>query len=385
MNKKIFLIVFGGALLGSVAGPLASFQLPGINVPLYLIDVFSGFLILYWIGRKSTFAAIVSKNIALRWGFAFVGICVLSLVLSPIVQTFPEYLVSGLYLVRFVAYLLWYPTILSIRHHASNQRSVYLLVVCAGLVLALVGWIQYFLYPDLRNLFYLGWDPHFARIFSTILDPNYLGLLLVFALVVLINRQKQFGRSAVVVAGALLSITLLFTYSRGSYLALVAAVLFMAFRQKKALKFTAFFLVLLVSLFLLPRPGGEGVRLERTDSIIVRLWNWQDSANLAIEHPILGIGYNTLRFVREKSDSADSAIPRHAASGVDNSLLFVFVTTGLAGLITYGVMVYSMFLRSRGMGRMLLIAALVHSMFVNSLFYPPVMLWLFTLVSTDSR
>ena len=51
-----------------------------------------------------------------------------------------------------------------------------------------------FVYPDLRNLWYLGWDPHYYRVFATLLDPNYVGILLVLTIFVWIyiwvNNKK---------------------------------------------------------------------------------------------------------------------------------------------------------------------------------------------------
>ena len=83
----------------------------------------------------------------------------------------------------------------------------------------------------------------------------------------------------------------------------------------------------MLSAFLLPRPGGDGVKLERTFSIIQRWENYQAGFKLW-QQPIFGLGFNTLRYYNQDYLS-------HASAGQDSSLLFVAVTTGLVGLTAY--------------------------------------------------
>ncbi len=93
-----------------------------------------------------------------------------------------------------------------------------------GVGLGLIGLIQFFMYPDLRNLMYLGWDPHYYRLFSTLLDPNYMGLLLVFTLLMGFGIFTK-KHSVWIIAGQLVTfVALLLTYSRSSFLALGAAI-----------------------------------------------------------------------------------------------------------------------------------------------------------------
>ena len=113
----------------------------------------------------------------------------------------------------------------------------------------------------------------------------------------------------------------------------------------------------------IPRPGGDTLRLTRQDSTISRVENWQESLTLAGKSPIVGLGFNTLRSVRGDPVSK-------AASGVDNSFLFLLVTTGIVGLVTYMVLLWRMD------NIAILTAVIVHSQFINSLFYPWIMLWL---------
>ena len=51
---------------------------------------------------------------------------------------------------------------------------VSLLLLFSGLVIVGLGFVQYFFYLGLRNLYYLGWDEHLSFIFQ-LLDPNFAG------------------------------------------------------------------------------------------------------------------------------------------------------------------------------------------------------------------
>ncbi len=86
----------------------------------------------------------------------------------------PQSLFSGsLYLVRWILYSFVY--ILVLQDFVDTRfwlRGLY----AVGVGLGVLGLMQFILYPDLRNLYYLGWDPHYYRVFSTLLDPNFAGI-----------------------------------------------------------------------------------------------------------------------------------------------------------------------------------------------------------------
>ena len=117
---------------------------------------------------------------------------------------------------------------------------------------------------------------------------------------------------------------------------------------------------------------GEGVKLERTYSVWARAESWKTAWNIFSQNPILGVGFNTYRYAQ--GASADS----HAGAGVDSSLLLVLATTGIVGFVIY--LKYLKYLWKLGENDLVLSASLValfvHSLFLNSQFYPHVMLWI---------
>lgn len=286
---------------------------------------------------------------------------------------------GSLYLLRWVIYGFLYAVVVL----GPLPSSLWLWGLAGvGTTLAGIGLVQFVWYPDLRNLWYLGWDPHYYRVFATLLDPNYVGILLVLTIFLLFYILVRFARWRVriVLMMGVVGIALLLTYSRSSYLAILvgmvtAAILVKQWREK------ALFLVLLFLLVIvyIPKPGGETLSLDRYDSTFSRLQNWQQTAMEITQSPVFGHGFNVLPFLSE--------------AGIDSSLLFVGVTTGIVGLLGYlWLMVQQVLLATRSKNTSLKIfflasfAALsIHSLFVNSLFYPWVMIWMWVLVGVVER
>jgi hypothetical protein len=259
--------------------------------------------------------------------------------------------------------------------------------------------VQYIWYPYLRNLSYLGWDPHLYRVFSTLLDPNFAGILFLCTLWLgvylwtLGKKRWLVGLSEAIVLGAFL-----LTYSRSAYLALIVSVITYAILSKKARMAIAIIIVFLGVLFLLPHKDGEGVKLLRTVSTVARLGNWQRGVTLISEAPLLGHGFNTLRYVQRAHGWVDdSIIVSHAGAGLDSSAEFIWATTGILGFGIYAWLIARMvgianLARSKPKYRVLgsvviatLIGVLVDSQFSNSLFFPQIAMWVWVLFANVER
>jgi len=180
-----------------------------------------------------------------------------------------------------------------------------------------------------------------------------------------------------IILGQLIAfVALLLTYSRSSFLALGTVVVVWAIIRKNWKLFgalVAFTAVIVV----LPKIPGDTLKLTRLDSSLARVGNWQESLTLIAKAPVFGYGFDTLRYL---SPAAGDIVSK-AAAGLDSSILFILATTGIVGLIAY----INLFISMIRMGRHTtfyiasLSALLVHSLFVNSMFYPWVMIWMWIL------
>lgn len=280
--------------------------------------------------------------------------------------------VGAMYLLRWIIYSLFFLSLVRL----VKAHEVPKILLSLGLVTAMVGLIQYIFYPDVRFLQVTEWDPHYFRVVGSLLDPGFTGILLVFTLIFLTQNPFK-NRLINLIAWTASYIALALTYSRSSYLAFLAAMAWIAWKVKGWKFFVKMALLLAVTIMVLPRsPDGEGVKLERTSSIAARIASWKTAGIIFAKAPILGVGFNTYRYAQGAS------LKSHAGAGADSSLLFVAATTGIVGLGVYLWYLKRLFLL-RTINYELqatLVAVLVHSLFLNSLFYPAVMVWLSLLV-----
>jgi len=232
------------------------------------------------------------------------------------------------------------------------------------------------------------------------LDPGFTGLILVFTLTLIVSlffhssRQEKNQRRILAFSGVVVYLALALTYSRSSYLAyLVAAGIIARFRQS-AKFFWAALAILILTMIWLPRPGGEGVKLERWASIEARIRNWGHSLAVFKDHSLLGVGFNSYRYVQRDYGFLDHDWRQnHAGAGADSSLLLVLATTGIVGFVVYlwlWVEICKLiFLKiKKKLGFSLawavlatLISLWAHSFFLNSLFYSWVMTWVWVLIA----
>jgi len=270
--------------------------------------------------------------------------------------------VSSLYLLRWVVYAGLYII--------ATEKWLWGLYI-GGVAFGALGLAQFILYPDLRNLSYLGWDPHYYRLFSTFLDPNFAGIY--FVLTFLLGTYLlPYKKWLIIVGESIVLVSLLLTYSRSSYLALVAGLLTVVVLKKQwNVLFGICAFVTLV--FVLPKTPGSTLDLFRMDSTVARFDNWQQSIQLIKKAPLFGHGFNTIRYVHP--------------FGLDSSILFVGATTGIIGLLAYGYLLYSMIRVGRKHVWYLssFVALGVHSLFVNSAFYPWVMIWIWIATGAVER
>ena len=399
-------------------GQLTRIPLAIAGISLYWQDLVVSLLVFWWsiyhfLKRKPFPKPPLGLPIL---GFILTALLSLSVNLSRLNSS--ELVISFFYLLRWSIYAGIYFVVYEITKNlpagrqAKKQKTdnkILQFLAIIGVLVAIFGLIQYFLYPNLRYLYYLDWDPHQYRVFGTFLDPGFIGIILVLTLILLLSF-KSLGKRLRIGGGLLVFLALLLTYSRSSYLALIVAIMVLSWLRKSA-KFLAIPLLLLVftlMITILPRPVGEGVKLERTSTISARVENYQQSLEIIKDNSLFGVGFNSLRFVKKDYGFLDKNWQEnHSGAGMDSSLLFVMATTGVVGLVVYLWMwlrilkiknqksktpacrqarhiknkKYKKIPRNFYQCTLSSTAALfIHSFFLNSLFYPWVMIWMWMLL-----
>lgn len=354
-----------------------------------LMDIVLFTIVLIWIFfvKKNNYR--LKKPIGFFILFAF-----LSLILNFFRFPFGEIMVSSMYLFRFIFYALLYFVIIDLSKEFGKKIPAYMTV--SGIIVIFAGYLQYLLYPSLKNLYYLGFDEHMHRLFSTFLDPNFAGTFLVlFFVFVFVLRDKLFPKKYKYIPYVILIfnfLAIVLTYSRGALLMfLVCTIIYSAL--VKNWKLTAGIVGLFAAIFLVLSPLYyiENTNLLRFASVEARIDSTKTALEIFKKNP-MGVGFNTYRYAREQYGDIDESRygPSHSGAGVDNSFVLVLVTTGVIGFASYIYMLYSIFrlgfrnIKSNPYATILIVSMgglLVNALFINSLFYGFIMIWMWALVS----
>jgi hypothetical protein len=171
-----------------VIGELGRIPL-GNNIYLRCSDIAVAIFLLINLNIQAIRSNKVQKTIAITILIVFV-----IMLLSDIMRVGtipPRSLLSGiLYPVRWFMYSLLPLAVIELYHKDQNNNATW--IVSQSIVaVAVLGLIQLVLIPNLAFLEPLGYDPHYLRLVSTWLDPNFLGAALVMGIASLLLVQKK--------------------------------------------------------------------------------------------------------------------------------------------------------------------------------------------------
>ena len=251
-----------------------------------------------------------------------------------------ENVVSVLYLVRLTVYVVYFIYLLYETKHNKNilpaiQKG---LVIFISLTI-ISSIIQYFFYPNLRNLIYLGWDPHLYRLFGVFFDTSTAGGLFGLVLLLLMLASRPLFKSKLIKYSVLIVyfIFILLTFSRGLYLSLAITLLFLFLKDKKLKKVLILIVLFVVGLVVIPKPFGEGVRLVRFVSIESRIKDYKNAISIWQKKPVFGVGYNRIRYAKKDFNilHEDNLDVTHSGASFASSYLVILVSAGVIGLLLF--------------------------------------------------
>lgn len=376
--------------------------LKGIEGSLLLTDLILPLIIIGWLSYKLLAKRTFPQGALIKPFFLFSAIAFFSLVHSLLLFS-PSEIINGLfYFIRLLEYFFLYWFSLDVLN-SDYSRKTFWLLIAISLALAIGGFIQLKLLPDLENLQDFGWDPHQNRLFSSWFDPNFLGGFFAFTITILGSlflcakngKEKAFA----FFSSTLLLAALWLTYSRASYLALAAGIFVVGILKSQKILITA----LCAAIFLIPLSQRAQQRISDlyfsaksvfTDSIEnpdatarLRIESWQKAVSLIKKHPILGVGFNNYKIAQLKYGLLQDP-SAHSSTGSDSTMLAIWATTGLFGLISFlWIFIKALkisfqkfkkstlpFTRSLGLGVFAgTLGLLIHSLFINSLLFPHIL------------
>lgn len=355
-------------------GQLQRIQL-SFNVAFYLHDFLIG-LIFFTLLIKTYFnqQRLWPSLVELKWVLIFLGWSLISLIINQFTSGFQ--LIPWLYWVRLLTYLGtgWLIATQAQLNSAFNRWAR--LAMWAALInFVLIGFAQYLLIPDLRFLADAGWDVHYFRLAGSMLDPNFLGMLLGMGLIFLLLKTNFHDQKKRILFTAIITLALALTYSRSSYLSFAVMMMVLIasphkLKSKNVRTLAAALSILLLFLIpVLPRPGGLGVKLSRTETIDSRVQTNQTLIkSLNVKDWLIGRGLFTPTV---NLAAADDQITH--AHFPDNILVFILSGAGLPGLLLFIKFIwerlYTMYQKNLA-NFLLLLGILTHSFFNLSLLEP---------------
>lgn len=372
-------------------GEVAKIQFPN-SISVGFFDMAVVLLSLFYLKKISKGRFILKIPILL-----FIAVSVFSLIINFFNYELNQILIGSLYLVRWVAYTGIYFTAVNL--NKKGKEYVLKFMKFSGIAIVTIGYLQLIFYPSLKNLYYLGWDEHMHRMFSTFMDPNFAGVIFVlFFVFFFVFKDELVNRKLLqyfILGSSFIAIVL--TYSRGALVMLVVCALIYSI-LKRNWKIIAGTMGVLAIVFVILSPGFyiENTNLLRRASASQRLETSVQALGIFKKNP-LGVGFNTYRYAREKYGFIDTSRfgPSHSGAGVDNSLVLILVTSGIPGFIVYVFLLYKTFklgisrLSNNKMSVVLVVSLggiLVNSFFINSLLYSFSMAWIFLLAGlTESN
>lgn len=390
------------ALLGMVVGNLgrAPVLVRGPEWPIVLNDLLVGLVL-----AVSALACLQARRLRLD---AFVGVGLAFAVVGAgaglwAAQKYAisagELLGSYAYLARWLAYFGLYACVVNVARD-DDAPAIWQALERMVLAFAAFGLFQVVAFEHFAQTIYpqgpdfIVWDYQGRRMVSTLLDPNFAGMLCALALLVHV-AQLSFGVAVRPWKPLLLLAALLLTVSRGAVLAfLLGALVIVAVRGVRARLLRVAGVIVLVGLPFLPALVSFALSFKKFSidaSAMARVTSWLRAITVIADNPVFGVGFNTYQYVRRAYGWA--VADNMPAAGLDGGLLFVTVLTGFVGLALYLLLLGMLVVRCRRLWRDAgaphearalalgtaagTVALVLHSATVNSLLLPFLMepLW----------
>lgn len=310
-------------------GQLGRISLFNQRVNFYLYEIFIILSIIYLLFHFK-FKPLIKSFQKLKYYYFFFASLVVSYLINLTQFNFFQNLIAFLYLARIGTYFL-YGVFLSYWVKKNSQKStISFSTISLSCLIIFFSFFQYLLYPDLRNLRYLGWDEHLYRMFGLFFDTS-IAAAIYGMFFLYFYKQKNINKKIKLFFLFLYLIAIVLSFSRATYLIIFVVLLTDLIIKKRIKSIFLFFTVFFLLLVLAPKPFGEGVNLKRQFSILSRINDYHLAIDLWKKYPILGIGYNRIGFYK----NIELNFPSHSSFSFSSSYLIILVCGGIIGFFLF--------------------------------------------------
>lgn len=330
-SHKLKIYQYFFLLTGIVLGELPRFRVIN-NVFISILDlsvlVFTLPAFLEGLLKKNT-----PLNSYIKWSLLVFVAMIFTLIVHANNVPQKDILTALLYPLRWLFYV-FIPVQITILSKEKDNNWLWNSYYVVFISLALLGFLQLLLFPNLGIIEQYGFDPHYLRLVSTWLDPNFTGPAFVLGLLITSARHKSYSYSALITT--ILFLALLATFSRSSYLLFaISSLSFALMRKSWKLAALAFLgVTLLYFSFAIPRQNLEKSRnIDRIVSASSRLDSYSIGLRIFESHPLFGAGFNLIRYEKARLGILGSG--GNSGAGIDSSWILVLATMGITGFLLF--------------------------------------------------
>ena len=252
--------------------------------------------------------------------------------------------------IRSLAYILRLG-LLIVGTHCLYRSPSHKKVSALLYVIPVICMTQYILLPDLRFLQQYGWDPHMYRAVGTIFDPPVVGSILgllwlsflmthatIFVIPAKAGIPKKFLNKHVYLFGIFTFASIIFLYSRSTYISLLLVTSVYLISHRKYLYTGLFALMTVLSIYnapltIPPRINLESAKIGRISTATSRMTEIREGIRAWSTSPFVGIGYNRVsEYKRHLNAKSTTTVSNHADSAFHSFWVTQLATTGVIGV-----------------------------------------------------
>lgn len=353
--------IFGIFVLFSL-GHLGRISLLNQEVNFYVYEILSLIYFLFLILKNKLRPLLIffSKNKLVLYAILFF---LTTFLINSNRYQMKENIIAFLYLLRIIFYILFFIYVYFYFQNKKLNKELGKGINIFVYLTIIFSLIQYFFYPNLRNIIYLGWDPHWYRMLGLFFDSYLAGAIFSLITIFFFLKKK-------LLMSLIFFLFTILTFSRNCYLALFFTALFYFLQKRRFKECLLFIFFIFVLILIVPKPFGESVNLRRYFTIEARLKDYQIAFLIWKNRPYFGVGYNHIGSEKLKLEKTDNKFGySHALRGFSSSYLIILVTGGIVGLFLFilGVRRLIFFNQFSYWGGLFLLLA---SFFDNVLFHP---------------
>ncbi len=245
-------------------------------------------------------------------------------------------------LMEYKALVTMYFLFFAVINNIKSPRQIHFLILVLAASMFISAYRSFQMSGAIRSAGYFSYDMRAAGTFSY-LNANQLGAYfaqysLLFGAIFLVFREVKWQRWFFVATAALAMYSMLFTFSRGGYVATLVGLLFLALLKSRLLLIVMIAFLFTWSYVL---PTSVVIRVNMTftedgeleESAATRFTLWEQAEHFIQEKPLTGMGFHTspyLRFISKQGLNKDGT-----ARSLHNGYLQYLVEVGIIGLLLH--------------------------------------------------